>query len=45
MADKASNTGGNKPPLSLHVPEPKSRPGEAVDFSDVPVSMARAASR
>ena len=30
----------NLPPLSLHVPEPKFRPGDAVDFSDFDVPPA-----
>nr|WP_221233320.1 3-methyl-2-oxobutanoate dehydrogenase (2-methylpropanoyl-transferring) subunit alpha [Sphingomonas endophytica] len=33
------------PPLSLHVPEPKFRPGDAVDFADVPIPPAGAARR
>ena len=45
MADKASKQGANRPALSLHVPEPKSRPGEAVDFADFPVSIAGAQPR
>ncbi|MFK3889149.1 3-methyl-2-oxobutanoate dehydrogenase (2-methylpropanoyl-transferring) subunit alpha [Sphingomonas sp. NPDC079357] len=36
---------GNLPPLSLHVPEPKFRPGDAVDFSDVAIPPAGAARR
>ncbi|GAA4218398.1 3-methyl-2-oxobutanoate dehydrogenase (2-methylpropanoyl-transferring) subunit alpha [Sphingomonas endophytica] len=36
---------GNLPPLSLHVPEPKFRPGDAVDFADVPIPPAGAARR
>jgi 2-oxoisovalerate dehydrogenase E1 component alpha subunit len=35
----------NMPPLSLHVPEPKFRPGDAVDFADVDVPPAGAARR
>jgi 2-oxoisovalerate dehydrogenase E1 component alpha subunit len=35
----------NLPPLSLHVPEPKFRPGDAVDFSDVAVPPVEAARR
>lgn len=35
----------NLPPLSLHVPEPKFRPGDEVDFSDVDVPPADAARR
>ncbi len=30
----------NLPPLSLHVPEPRSRPGDPVDFSDIIVPNA-----
>ena len=37
--------GDNRPKLSLHVPEPKFRPGDTVDFSHISVpdagSMAR----
>ncbi|MEP2736714.1 MAG: thiamine pyrophosphate-dependent enzyme [Erythrobacter sp.] len=40
MADKHQKSGANLAPLSLHVPEPKSRPGEAVDFADFPISVA-----
>jgi 2-oxoisovalerate dehydrogenase E1 component alpha subunit len=32
--------GGNLPPLSLHVPEPKYRPGDAVDYSDLDIPAA-----
>jgi 2-oxoisovalerate dehydrogenase E1 component alpha subunit len=32
--------GGNLPPLRLHVPEPKYRPGDAVDFSDLAIPPA-----
>jgi 2-oxoisovalerate dehydrogenase E1 component alpha subunit len=35
----------NLPPLSLHVPEPKFRPGDEADFSDVAVPPAGAARR
>jgi len=35
----------NLPPLSLHVPEPKYRPGDEVDFSDIDVPAAGAARR
>ena len=45
MADKQPISGGNRPALSLHVPEPKSRPGEAVDFADFPLSEAGAQPR
>ena len=39
----ASDTRANLKPLSLHVPEPKFRPGDAVDFADVDVPPAGAA--
>lgn len=35
----------NLPPLSLHVPEPRFRPGDAVDFVDVAVPPAGSAPR
>ncbi|MBA3836608.1 MAG: 3-methyl-2-oxobutanoate dehydrogenase (2-methylpropanoyl-transferring) subunit alpha [Sphingomonas sp.] len=35
----------NLPPLSLHVPEPRFRPGDAVDFADVTIPPAGAAAR
>lgn len=35
----------NLPPLSLHVPEPKFRPGDEVDFSDIVVPPAGATRR
>ncbi|WP_294058152.1 3-methyl-2-oxobutanoate dehydrogenase (2-methylpropanoyl-transferring) subunit alpha [Sphingomonas sp.] len=35
----------NLPPLSLHVPEPRFRPGDDVDFSDVAVPPAGSARR
>ena len=38
-------SGQNMPRLSLHVPEPKFRPGDAVDFADVDVPPAGAARR
>ncbi len=36
---------GNLPPLSLHVPEPKYRPGDTVDHSDIFVQPAGAQPR
>ena len=36
----ASDPRANLKPLSLHVPEPKFRPGDAVDFADVEVPPA-----
>jgi len=41
----ASETRANLKPLSLHVPEPKFRPGDEVDFADVEVPPAGAARR
>ncbi|WP_336986639.1 thiamine pyrophosphate-dependent enzyme [Altererythrobacter aquiaggeris] len=38
--DKLDDKRGNKPKLSLHVPEPYYRPGDAVDFSHVVVTKA-----
>ncbi|MBX9859640.1 MAG: 3-methyl-2-oxobutanoate dehydrogenase (2-methylpropanoyl-transferring) subunit alpha [Sphingomonas sp.] len=35
----------NLPPLTLHVPEPRFRPGDAVDFAEVAVPPAGAAPR
>ncbi|MGC6400508.1 3-methyl-2-oxobutanoate dehydrogenase (2-methylpropanoyl-transferring) subunit alpha [Sphingomonas sp. FW199] len=37
--------GANRPALHLHVPEPKFRPGDAVDFADVDVPPAGSAPR
>ena len=37
--------GGNLPPLALHVPEPKYRPGDTVDYSDLAISQAGAQPR
>ncbi|MBR0554022.1 3-methyl-2-oxobutanoate dehydrogenase (2-methylpropanoyl-transferring) subunit alpha [Stakelama marina] len=41
----ASEQRANLKPLSLHVPEPKFRPGDEVDFSDIEVPAADAAKR
>jgi 2-oxoisovalerate dehydrogenase E1 component alpha subunit len=38
MAEAPTRT--NLPPLSLYVPEPKFRPGDAVDFTSVPIPPA-----
>jgi len=47
MADKASkaDTRRNAPALALHVPEPKFRPGDAPDFSNITVPAAGSAPR
>ena len=42
---RADGAGSNKPGLSLHVPEPRSRPGDPVDFSDVDVGAPGKLSR
>ena len=43
--DVADDARSNLKPLSLHVPEPRFRPGDAVDFSAVDVPPAGAAPR
>ncbi|MCV0383583.1 MAG: 3-methyl-2-oxobutanoate dehydrogenase (2-methylpropanoyl-transferring) subunit alpha [Erythrobacter sp.] len=44
MAEEAQNnppkSGDNRPSLSLHVPEPKFRPGDAADFSHIDIGEA-----
>ena len=40
-----AQTRSNLPPLSLHVPEPRFRPGDAVDFGAVDIPPAGAARR
>lgn len=48
MADRpASETpiGSNLPPLSLHVPEPRFRPGDPVNYSHLPIPPAGAQPR
>ena len=37
---KTSGSRGNLPPLSLYVPEPKYRPGDKVDYSDLSIPFA-----
>lgn len=37
--------GRNRPPLSLHIPEPPARPGEEADFSHIQVTPAGETSR
>jgi 2-oxoisovalerate dehydrogenase E1 component alpha subunit len=37
-ARNGAPAGANRPRLSLHVPEPRFRPGDTVDFSHVPLS-------
>jgi len=43
--DAQTGPGGNLPPLSLHVPEPKFRPGDPVDYSDLSIPPAGAQPR
>lgn len=48
MADRPvrpSPPPGNLPPLALHVPEPKYRPGDTVDYSDLVIPAAGAQPR
>ena len=48
MADRPDPTHparGNLPPLSLHVPEPRFRPGDVVDYSHLPIPRAGAQAR
>ncbi len=48
MADRPDPTQpdrGNLPPLTLHVPEPKFRPGDIVDYSHLPIPPAGAQPR
>jgi 2-oxoisovalerate dehydrogenase E1 component alpha subunit len=42
---KSQGRGRNIPPLALHVPEPKFRPGDPVDFSHIAVPPAGAQAR
>ncbi len=44
-SDAAPHVGANLKPLSLHVPEPRFRPGDPVDFAEVEVPPAGAARR
>jgi 2-oxoisovalerate dehydrogenase E1 component alpha subunit len=43
--DGLGQAGHNRPALSFHVPEPKFRPGDAVDFSDLKITQAGAQAR
>jgi len=48
MADPADTTpssGDNRPALALHVPEPKFRPGDTADFTDIDIGEAGAQPR
>ena len=45
MATRKAGAGANRPRLSLHVPEPRFRPGDTVDFSHVPLSTPGAQPR
>jgi len=39
-ADTPKSSAGNRPALALHVPEPRSRPGDPVNFADVTIGDA-----
>ncbi len=41
----SETSGRNLPPLALHVPEPRFRPGDAPDFGDIDVPPVEAAAR
>lgn len=43
--EAAPGSGRNLPPLRLHVPEPKFRPGDTADFSDFDIPPAGAQAR
>ncbi len=45
MAREGEKARYNRPRLALHVPEPKFRPGDKVDFSHIPVPEAGAQAR
>ena len=45
MPETPQRSASNLPPLSLHIPEPRYRPGDTPDFSDVPVPAVDATPR
>ena len=45
MPRKERTAGANRPRLALHIPEPKSRPGDKVDFSHLEIPAAGAQPR
>ncbi|MET0248828.1 MAG: 3-methyl-2-oxobutanoate dehydrogenase (2-methylpropanoyl-transferring) subunit alpha [Sphingobium sp.] len=45
LEDGGNLSGRNLPPLRLHVPEPKFRPGDAVDFAHFDIPLAGSTSR
>lgn len=45
MSKRTPAAGSNRPRLALHVPEPRYRPGDAVDFSDMAIPAAGAQPR
>ncbi len=45
MPDSHTRPRSNLPPLSLHVPEPRFRPGDEADFSDIIIPPAGAVAR
>jgi len=45
MDDAGDRAGSNRPALALHVPEPRFRPGDTVDFTHLAIPAAGAQSR
>ncbi len=45
MPDSHTRPRSNLPPLSLHVPEPRFRPGDEADFSDIEIPAAGSVQR
>lgn len=45
MPDVHNRRSDNLPPLSLHIPEPRFRPGDSPDFSDIAIEPAGARTR
>ena len=45
MASSKAGAGVNRPRLTLHVPEPRFRPGDTVDFSHLAIPEAGAQPR
>jgi 2-oxoisovalerate dehydrogenase E1 component alpha subunit len=42
MADRQDKSGVNRPGLSLHIPEPRFRPGDTADFTHLAIPPAGA---
>ena len=45
MPESDSRPASNLPPLSLHIPEPRYRPGDTPDFGDIDVPAVEATPR